>query len=515
MNVLWIEDNENIKELTQELFGKPEDLKFDLMIPTCFDESCSLIENAIERIDYFIFDIDLNKFEIGKSGSQIIAEFNISEDEFKREAGFHLYLKLIKKGVGNERIIFLTGNTSPDNSMIKYINSLENAFQKNDKELTKTSLEKINSLLSEEDSNNLNSKLQDSKDVVLSFLERFKSNETQNNTYDIFKTSFKNARLSLAKSIHKDNKEEINLWINQNIIEFNTYTNYLNLRRGVIDGCNYLIEQINNKTDEELIDFLNFSKTIKKFEASDATILKENVKNYLEKISKILPFNGNSTNNSFNIFLRELSSEWEASEGFFTDKKITEGWTDEEKNFKNMSVTVMKTLRNWTAHNLISETPSIQDVGFLFLVSMHGYFNLKLNITREFEKTIFKCFEKTDQSIINTDINSKLIKSYYEIRKMFNGTNPTRNEFYQLVKESGFKPEDTVRFKNDSINLLYKCFWHSFYKLSVTICDPQNEISKNPNLTAITFKIFFNNLSISKGDFITNLQESCYKYTKF
>ena len=116
MNILWIEDatNETLKSLREDHFYKSK--HFDKNIHEIFtveslDESIEKIKYHALEYDYFVIDLNLKHFRMGKKSNELMKKtMGENKDDFLNRAGHILYLLLLGKGVTTSKVVFLTGN---------------------------------------------------------------------------------------------------------------------------------------------------------------------------------------------------------------------------------------------------------------------------------------------------------------------------------------------------------------------------------------------------------------------
>jgi len=126
MNILWVEDksdetlfNEGVNILEQDpdadyILSELTDLKCQVVRPINWNAAIKAIEDAKIEYDLFILDLNLEHYfdESGDSDLQsVLSDYHYdTESQFKKIAGFHVFIKLITTGVSQNRIAFRTGN---------------------------------------------------------------------------------------------------------------------------------------------------------------------------------------------------------------------------------------------------------------------------------------------------------------------------------------------------------------------------------------------------------------------
>lgn len=248
---------------------------------------------------------------------------------------------------------------------------------------------------------------------------------------------------------------------------------YLTLRRGIIEGCRFLKNELQKEKDLE--NYILFNKT------TDAELDKDYICDYLTKLEEFFPLNPPKTHKVvFTHFLKELSAEWEMSWGYFKSEKPVNFWSETgniEFNFKNFCQNQMKMLRNWTSHNQLSDNLTEKELAFFFMIAMRALFNLRINdiYDYDYDNVLSEVFDKNDSFKINTDIKIKLAQSYHKLRDKMGDFNPTRNEFSELMKDLG-KHKDRSSIKDSSIKLFYQNFWHGLFPAQLKLIgDPKGK----------------------------------------
>jgi len=477
VNILWIEDNQDIDKLRKEFFedsGLFEESCNQIELTFSFDDAYKKVKSSKEKYDLIVIDINLENFDIGSKGENLFKKFGDIEtpNDFLKEAGFHLYLELIKQGFENNRIIFLTGNTDTNN-----ISALQSQFQEaydaQDKDEIDNILNEVRKILDKGKYDKMTELVNNGEihEVNKFWLEIAREHEPSDkdklDTYPKFKKRFELSRLPMPTSINKNDVDQFHNWLEKRLTrKFLHYFEYITLRRGIIEGCNLLIHKIDEGelTEKDII----FNNTTE----NEITI--QQVKDKLEKIKNLLPLNmpkeGNKKENLFAMFLKEISADWEMSKGYFLKEKLVSHFSQRENIeylFKNFCQDQMKILRNWTAHNQLPLHLTEKDVAFFFMIAMRGLFDLRIDtkFVDEYEKILSSVFD--EQSWENEKIKKQLAKSYCDLRKIYSpNQSPSRNEFSNVLREV-WKQNNFS--KNNSIKYFYQNFWHSLIKVKTDV----------------------------------------------
>ena len=498
MRILWIEDKPKIDQLEKRLFDDCPIFKSGLHSitnPTTFEDSVQEINRAHSDYDLIVLDINLEDFAY--TDTELSSKFNLSPKEFLKVSGFYLYHLLIQQGFKNERILFLTGNTLKSSQIRKLFEILYGS--KNVEEFISTA-ESINQILSEDNSNKFQEAInkyentgnyQSIEEFEKEYLTEIK-NKDINDSYEDFEKRFKQALLPLAQAIHKDLLKNFHQWLTDKMTIKNAEFSYITLRRGVIEACRFLKEDLRKKIERDLNDYLLFYKTTDVKVGDDLEAYRKYSDDYLTKLENFFPLNSPENKSSlYSLFLKELSSDWESSKGYY--QKDSVDFKGVEKNFKNAVQYQMKLLRNWTSHNQMSEEIGEREAAFFFMIAMRAWFNLPVIPILNYEKILEEIFAEHRKSISEGEIYKMLASSYSDLRKKLEKKlkiTPDGNEFSNLIKSYGkLLDKKSSKNKNDakkkSIKLFYQNFWHGLYPAKVQI-SPSKETA-NEVLLKIQF----------------------------
>jgi len=512
MNFLWIEDNEKISELKKVFFEDAPSFnrnRHKLIIPKSFDEALEEIENANLKYDFIILDINLENFEIGIKGKMIQEEFSkhINEHEFMKEAGFHFYLKLIPQGFKRERIIFLTGNTE-NKPILSLLWKFEQAYKSQDERVLKETFDEARRRLNDEDYNKLtnlinNSNFNEIKVFLKNLADEIEEIDKTNNTYDIVCKRFQEARIHLPYSIQKDNIKDFHIWI-KGKVQADETNSYIFLRRAIIESCKSLMEIVENHNLDEL---LIYNKTLYQ---EFSNLSKDYIILYLTKLKNYLPLNPPKNKQQlFYSFTRELSDLWEKSKGYLNRKNVKFD-CEIEFNFKNFCQNQMKLLRNWTAHNQLSNKLSEKEIAFYFITAMRALFNLDVGKIYSYEKLIFSIFDR--KLFEKENIVNNLADSYFNIRNLsvFKYSNPKGNSFNEIIISLGNSlknVKDMETINKIAIQLFYQNYFHSLNPAMLKLNEVNIEKLQDKVLMYIDFSVF---PDLKKYEFLEKLARSIY-----
>ena len=118
MRILWIEDEK--KGADEEFFPESILNNHKICQKQKFDEVFEAISNEIIEYDFVVLDLNLSQSDIknSKYAERITKKYNITEEKFEKEAGYHLAVELIVKfpttPIIAERVSFVLVNQSEE-----------------------------------------------------------------------------------------------------------------------------------------------------------------------------------------------------------------------------------------------------------------------------------------------------------------------------------------------------------------------------------------------------------------
>jgi len=291
--------------------------------------------------------------------------------------------------------------------------------------------------------------------------------------FEELKNKFSNANIKPPVSpnpnkpfLEKEDKEFIEKWLTDK------QSDYFVLRRGIIEGCNYL----KTLTETEF----RFNEFIKE---EDKRIDLLDLFNYVSVLETLLPLQEPKNKAYFyKLFVRTLAHEWEAAE----PKKLN------NQNELFAFSWIMKMSRNWLAHSKIFEKLTAQDVAYLFMVNIRALFDLGDKLTG-YEKILLNLFEP----ISATDLKAKIGNDFKD-RKL-----PLIENYAQVLKATG-NTYQAINFHDALSNLqkykinenepeffvkgLYQTFW--FLTSNGGVFIPSEEQVKKFSVLNYQFRYF-------------------------
>jgi hypothetical protein len=285
------------------------------------------------------------------------------------------------------------------------------------------------------------------------------------NTYYLLHETAKQCLITnIPKACRKDEENDL-----QNKLKDYEDNKYLVLRRGIIEGCKYVIKSL----DDENISlyFQNFMETKDNKKDIDIT-------GYLNTLENFLPLREpKDKQKTYKLFIRTLAHEWEAA----SPKQIVtvsnniyhEKISPEPIKTKHDAVLawIMLNTRNWGTHNpnLFSETDE-RFVAYLFIVNLRTMFEFSDDKPLPYEEILFKLFHNKKEDLKKDSLFEK-IKNAYDFMKVLREEKKElekiRNNFFlAMANDIQWSPQsDTRNKKTLFIQILYQAFW-------LTICPP-------------------------------------------
>ncbi len=515
MNILWIEDGDR-KKIRETMFPEKLLKDYHCRIDESFD-NCTECDSANGKAERYyalvIFDINLKELHPCDLSKKFAEKFGKSEKEFLEKAGLDLYLKLIPQGFDKKKIIFLTGNTAP-NEIASQRRRLEKAISDQDSDVIGEYLYKIHNSIDDEESRKLqeiiDSKL--SKDekysALLEVVKIFEERRTKgsNNSYEQFRNEFKEIHLDAPDAFYKeDKKNDLDIWFQSRLNSKSEEYRYTALRRGVIMAVDFLKEELSKSNALE--DYLIFNKTLDREEDSfNFTQERQYFLAYLDKFKDFFPLNPPKDRKTlYYRFIRELSAEWDRSRGYF-DKEFKYSFKkdDIKFNFLEFTQSQMKLARNLTAHFKIDENQlDERAAAYFFMVAMRALFNLDSGKIYEYEQYFENLYENRKKEVkLDDTIKKEIALSYRKLRnhRELKFNNPKGNTFLNMI-ETCTRPDDENKrkdIKKMSLKLLYQNYFHTLFPASMVV-------GKNVGKANVAMFVNFDFQELPKETFISYL----------
>jgi hypothetical protein len=293
-------------------------------------------------------------------------------------------------------------------------------------------------------------------------------------------------------------------WLNDKELD-----NYLTLRRGIIEGCQYIRSLLN----PDMIEFDKFLPIDNSIPTPNPKSFVNNLLDYLETLQNLLPLRKPSNLQRFyKLFIRNLSLEWDTA--YHPDNLPRCDKMDRDcfqsRIFKYSCGWIMKCARNWAAHTTVFDNLSESEVAFLFIVSMRAMFKLS-QTPEKYERLLLNLFDKVDSiemqnKIGTTPMNTllPLSRTYLEAKnQIFQSNTNDALHFNSLLNNL---VNNQVEF--DYVTGLFQIFWHGLSP--VRLYERGTTIDNNKN---VVFKYSFclNDYGKKDNGFLFELARSIYK----
>ncbi len=260
--------------------------------------------------------------------------------------------------------------------------------------------------------------------------------------------AFHAARIALP-TIYKKSDEYVKNWVKRN--HENPYSR---LRRGIIEGCRYILKLIEEK--QLTTNELRFNDFIKKPEKEVGI---EEIRDYVLVLEKFFPLREPRDFDKvtlYKLFIRALSHEWEAAD---PEKLRGLPW-------------VMKNLRNWVSHNsLLFSCIDEKLLAYLFIINLRLMFGFDSKV-QSYETILLALFsdalteqlfkDKAKNDLLKPDI----AKAYLDLKNKVldeKGKDGVKindgfyfNELANNIQQSNSPLKDD---KHLFFELLYQMFW--------------------------------------------------------
>jgi len=503
MRLLWIEDGDT-ESLEDNLF---KDFKGFLDIPSSYDDALKKINNSKNDYDFIIIDIDLTSWEFkNEELKKAFRDYKLSVESFRKEAGFHLFIKLILQGFNKDRIIFLTGNVSNRsvfNQISDFLEDLESEDIENDDSKYNDFIDRLQDFLNyftDQVSEEVNTIFENGESVsskLVDFFNALKEKEkgkiqsnAKLNTYDEFEKIFGNARIPIARSYNKTDTNGFNKWLTDNLTnnkKKNGRYDYIVFRRGVIEAVKFL----------QTTGYSNFTDNLHRGNKGNSEFLQLYFKDYLNSLLLFLPHDKPSGNLDYlSLFINSTFSIFESLKGYTS--------INVENLFIKNCLKLSKVTRNLLAHDKIARDLTEQDVAYLFIIAMRAIFDINEGMTK-YEEILLSIFDNNDKIVFEnlskklSEVNLSLDENVGKILDYKNNKDKFIIDDYKINKDNTFLElidiysyEERKTFRKDSMKLLYQHFWFSFFDIKLGLKENKRRVkSKTSTFKANNLKIDF------------------------
>jgi len=511
MEILWIEDDYD-EYKAETWLGINHN--YSVTVKKDFTEAYDEIQTKINSYDLVILDMDLNKSDPDTSMVQeFCKKYNLTHHEFFIEGGYHLYTHLLKLCFPTERILCFTGNFNPHGD----IKSLHQQYKNSPKEEKLPIYEELNKLSANELSKKIAKQQKqdpnlDLLKIIENVIDKYIYETTKTDGDETLLKRFDEARISPPEIISKSDPTQLRISLNKV-----NQDQYILLRRGIITASEYFLENINEspKLHLELRTKAFFKHDSKYFENEDAILL-------IHTICNLLPIqkpNENQEKYIIDELLRLLSHHFGNVDRQLIkkiDEKIVNSFktknTDDD-TYNNLAlftfVEIMKTVRNWSAHEKIFMCSDYSLCAYIFLIHMRTIFMMPEK-TQRYEKQLLKIIGKPceEEQWGNMDehglLKKTLSNNYDKIYKRFSGK---FNNYYvnDLINNALISHKKGIKDK-EYLQGLYYYFWFLTSKSTLSPYRPPNGDSNH-------FKIEYELYPYSKIEYLSDFAKYLYPKT--
>jgi len=468
MTILWIDDR--IEEIKLNNWLDPQ--KYSICYEDDFTRARRLIkEKALLSYDAIILDVD---FERSKTTDEIELSsnhFGLEVDEFKKEAGFHLFIELIEAGFPKERIVCFTGNVTLRQIELEYLKLLIEPDESKQYDIA----EEIDWIMGGKLTPIVEKQIKMTGEPALienlfpvietHIYKEFYTKAKQKNTANEFCSKFFASRINPPKIIPKTNQECLPLWVDLTISD-----DYVQLRRLLIDYSLFLIKKLEHNN-------LEIHERLKKdkkfcFNNNEAISLLNNIIHLLP-IQK--PESKSELSHTFKQLVFIISHHWDNLEwSTHTNFKIVDENDSTQVKEKKIALKcffiIMKTVRNWSHHGVIFEKIDEKTLAYLFLINARALFDLDDKCSSHETKLLeFLCLPKDPMG--SKEFKKKcgdsydsrkltLNDKYAEIHNTFKHPwDLAINDILNGAKNKLDKFQSQDHIEKDLFDGLYDCFW--------------------------------------------------------
>lgn len=283
------------------------------------------------------------------------------------------------------------------------------------------------------------------------------------------------ALMPMPKAFDKISEvQEFRRWLKRH-----SQTDYMTLRRGVIEGCKTLRDMCSQQPEKIIFNkYLGNDKP-------DADSIRDHLSSLMRSLPPACP-EQDELSYALRLIARAIVHEWES--------KVDPNKSGGHKSAGNFA-RVMKGARNCLAHSQAMDQLEPKEVAFLFMTSMRAMFDLPREVIR-FEAILLSLFDEYPKNLPDKrEIEEKVKCSFIDLDKALveNCGETASRKFYELVEAC-----DKKRIKNiDFIVVLYQMLWH---QIGATKLELPHEYKSSFNQNS-----FGNN-----GEFLNELLQSTH-----
>jgi len=280
----------------------------------------------------------------------------------------------------------------------------------------------------------------------------------EKNSFDTFKTRCSDIYILEVVGFEKSNAEYGNLrkWIKER------ESDYVNLRRGIIEGCQYL-----KKFNQPPTAFNQFQESGKETNVDE-------IRDYLQILENFLPLRKPDDETiCYKLFLRTLTHEWESAK---PEKIKGLAW-------------IMKSTRNWITHNSnLFNALDEKMLAYLFIINVRVMFDFDKKF-ESYEKILLNLFatDALTEQLFKDKSKNKLIPigdAYCDIKNLALDINAKDAFVFSTLANNIQESNSAIRHDKQLFSkLLYQMFWliNSYPRVD----------TKNRKLLEINFSDFY------------------------
>jgi hypothetical protein len=328
--------------------------------------------------------------------------------------------------------------------------------------------------------------------------------------------AFGEAKLKLPEILTKLREEDIakvQTWVKER--RKNPY--YL-LRRGIIEGCHYILSQLESRPATEVIKFDQF---IEQENASDMQAYLKILQNFLSIRQP------EDKQTQYKLFVRTLVHEWDSAVHPDNLPRCNENDDKDCWQARRLNTTfgwILKNARNWITHSTFLDDLSEPEVAFLFIIAMRAMFKLAPT-TEKYERMLFSLFNAENPDSMADKIGEP--KNYLSPVRIFLAEtySDLKNKIF-AENEKGAKVNDAFYFNEMLNNLqngkvshdykrgLFQMFWHGLSPVRLHKNPKDEKVSFVPpktNMVRTNYSFHYHDYGAQKKGFLFDLACHIYK----
>lgn len=417
MRILWVEDQHS--EQKQALwFG---DLaQAEIVVIKDYAQAQERISKEMQRFDLLVLDINLEDSADNEQIAQTAQAFALTKHEFLREAGFHLYVQLLEQGYDKERIVFFTGNVN-ETQLQRAAWAFRQAWREKPqtpdartarREKLSAHFKEIQHIVPRQDAEELGALLKKGNDAE--FWQRLdhlaEIGDNANNTYNVFKRRFKEARMTpphaIRKSTDEQTRADLELWLSPHL-----RNSYLRLRDALVSMAEYVDSTLYD--DDQILFNRYIPDTGQQFSQAD-------LRAYFHQLAALLPQREPNDDEKLRIYQQLL-------------RALVHEWDDKAKDARYPTAplaSILRRLRNWLAHGKTPDAINESLLTYLFWLNCRSMFNFASDELQPAEYALLMLFshqgiERLQPALAAEPIVSERKRALKKLIQNFNHQRPS------------------------------------------------------------------------------------------